>query len=137
MFGVNLSADKDGNPEVSPDSSNNSHQPTPSSGSKFSMDDMDNMDTSGPTETKKSKQDEFIPPPNPFEEEEPAMPVDTTKEDAKKLKEEGNVFYKKKELDAAIQKYDEVTIFVPPSRRTLSKYTSLGDQHGSSRDYVL
>ena len=33
---------------------------------------------------------------------------DNRKEEAKKIKEEGNAHYKKKELDLAIQKYDEV-----------------------------
>ena len=33
---------------------------------------------------------------------------DSSKEEARKIKEEGNAHYKKKELDMAIAKYDEV-----------------------------
>ena len=35
---------------------------------------------------------------------------DNSKEQAKNIKEEGNAHYKKKELDMAIQKYDEVIL---------------------------
>ena len=35
---------------------------------------------------------------------------DNSKEEAKKIKEEGNAHYKKKELDLAIQKYDQVIL---------------------------
>ena len=35
---------------------------------------------------------------------------DNSKEEAKKIKEEGNAHYKKKELNMAIGKYDEVIL---------------------------
>mgnify|MGYP003730114367 CR=1 FL=1 len=97
MFGVNLGADKEGNPEVIPDPAEKK-APAPSSGPRFNMDDMD---TSGPTETKKQKQEEKM-------ETQEIPKEDNSKEEAKKVKEEGNAHYKKKELDLAIAKYDEV-----------------------------
>jgi len=36
--------------------------------------------------------------------------TDNSKAEAKKIKEEGNAHYKKKELDMAIAKYDEVML---------------------------
>jgi len=35
---------------------------------------------------------------------------DNSKEEAKKIKEEGNAHYRNKELDLAIQKYDQVIL---------------------------
>ena len=100
MFGVNLGADKDGNPEVIPTKKAETPAASTSSSSapKFSMDDMD---TSGPTETKKPKQEEPKDEPMPQEENQAKL-------DAKKLKDEGNAFYKKKQFDQAIEKYDKV-----------------------------
>ena len=100
MFGVNLGADKDGNPEVIPTKKTETPAASTSSSSapKFSMDDMD---TSGPTETKKPKQEEPKDEPMPQEENQAKL-------DAKKLKDEGNAFYKKKQFDQAIEKYDKV-----------------------------
>jgi len=99
MFGVNLGADKDGNPEVIPTKKTETPAASTSSSSapKFSMDDMD---TSGPTETKKPKQEEPKDEPMPQEENQAKL-------DAKKLKDEGNAFYKKKQFDQAIEKYDK------------------------------
>jgi len=97
MFGVNLGADKDGNPEVIPDPSKAKATPKP----QF---DMEDMDTSGPTETKKSKTE--APPAAPMEEES------GDKVKAKALKEEGNALYKesakdKAKLNQAIEKYQQ------------------------------
>ena len=99
MFGVNLGADKDGNPEVIPDPSKAKATPKP----QF---DMEDMDTSGPTETKKSKTE--APPAAPMEEES------GDKVKAKALKEEGNALYKesakdKAKLNQAIEKYQQVS----------------------------
>lgn len=101
MFGVNLGADKDGNPEVIPDPSKAKAAPKP----QF---DMEDMDTSGPTETKKSKTEPAPTEPAPMEEES------GDKAKAKALKEEGNALYKesakdKSKLDQAIEKYQQVS----------------------------
>ena len=45
----------------------------------------------------------------PMEKQEIQL-EDKSKERAKKIKEEGNAHYKKKELDMAIAKYDEVIL---------------------------
>ena len=66
---------------------------------------MDDMDTSGPTETKKPKQEEPKEEPMPQEDSQAKL-------DAKKLKDEGNAFYKKKQFDQAIEKYDAVRSFL-------------------------
>ena len=63
------------------------------------------MDTSGPTETKKPKQEEPKEEPMPQEDSQAKL-------DAKKLKDEGNAFYKKKQFDQAIEKYDAVRSFL-------------------------
>ena len=61
------------------------------------------MDTSGPSEKKKPEA-ELIE--DPIDGDEP-----DNKQLAIKAKDEGNLFYKKKQLDEAILKYDEVSFF--------------------------
>ena len=43
-------------------------------------------------------------------ESEETQKEDNSKEEAKKIREEGNAHYRKKELDLAIQKYDQVIL---------------------------
>ena len=99
LFGVNIGADADGKASASFE-----EPKTEAEKPKFSMDDMD---TSGPSETKKPKQEEkkveeLIE--DPIEEDEgPDL-----KAEAKKEKEKGNGFYKKKDFDNAIKCYDKV-----------------------------
>merc|ERR1711953_34666 len=92
LFGVNLGADADGNESASFETPKSNEQEKP----KMSMDDMD---TSGPSEKKKPEA-ELIE--DPIDGDEP-----DNKQLAIKAKDEGNLFYKKKQLDEAILKYDE------------------------------
>ena len=100
LFGVNLGTDAEGKASASFEEPKAAPaQP------KFSMDDMD---TSGPSETKKPKQEEkkveLIE--DPIEEDEGP----DNKAEAKKEKEKGNGFYKKKDFENAIKCYDKVII---------------------------
>ena len=101
LFGVNIGADADGKASASFEEPKAAPaQP------KFSMDDMD---TSGPSETKKPKQEEkkveLIE--DPIEEDDGP----DNKAEAKKEKEKGNGFYKKKDFENAIKCYDKVISF--------------------------
>merc|ERR1712176_802276 len=90
LFGVNIGTDADGKASASFE-----EPKTEAEKPKFSMDDMD---TSGPSETKKSKkQEELVEDP---------IDEDDDKEEAKREKEKGNGFYKKKDFDNAIKHYD-------------------------------
>jgi len=97
LFGVNLGTDADGKASASFE-----EPKTEAAQPKFSMDDMD---TSGPSETKKPKQEEkkveLIE--DPIEEDEEP----DSKAEAKKEKEKGNGFYKKKDFENAIKCYDK------------------------------
>ena len=109
MFGLNLGADEEGNPEVIPEPK--TEAPFKPTTNPFDMDDItDNMDTSGPTETKKPAEPEEVDEEAIQEAKEKAE-LQAKKAQAKAKKEEGNVLYKKKELDEAIAKYDEVIFF--------------------------
>lgn len=96
---MNLGTDADGKASASFE-----EPKTEAAQQKFSMDDMD---TSGPSETKKPKQEEkkveLIE--DPIEEDEEP----DNKAEAKKEKEKGNGFYKKKDFENAIKCYDKVT----------------------------
>ena len=64
-----------------------------------------------PTETKNQNQDEKME----------TSKEENSKEEAKKINEEGNAHYRKKELDMAIQKYDEVILTHNMARKLTSK----------------
>ena len=122
---MNLGSDADGKASASfEEPKKETAQP------KFSMDDMD---TSGPSETKKPKQEEkkveLIE--DPIEEDEGP----DYKAEAKKEKEKGNGFYKKKDFENAIKCYDKVTN-ISSSIVTFIIYL-LGNRTGSKRNYVL
>ena len=93
---------------------------------------MDDMDTSGPSETKKPKQEEkkveLIE--DPIEEDEGP----DNKAEAKKEKEKGNGFYKKKDFENAIKCYDKVTL---SSNIAIFIICLLGHRTGSKRNNVL
>ena len=93
---------------------------------------MDDMDTSGPSETKKPKQEEqkveLIE--DPIEEDEEP----DNKAEAKKEKEKGNGFYKKKDFENAIKCYDKVTDI---SSNLVNFIIFLGHRTGSKRNNVL
>lgn len=104
MFGISLGADDKGNPVVNP----NKDTPKPSESDLPKM-SMDDMDTSGPSEPKQAKPE---PEKEPEQEPEPE-PVDTSKEEAKEAKVQGNTFYKAKQFDDAIKMYTKATELDP------------------------
>ena len=53
---------------------------------------------------------EFFILDQPKMETQETQKEDNSKEEANKIKEEGNAHYRKKELDLAIQKYDQVIL---------------------------
>ena len=93
LFGVNLGADAAGNESASFEEKKEPEKP------KFTMDDMD---TSGPSNTKKQKEEDLIE--DPIDEDEGP----DNKAEAVKAKEEGNAFYKKKDFANAHKCYDKV-----------------------------
>ena len=121
---MNLGTDADGKASASFE-----EPKTEAAQPKFSMDDMD---TSGPSETKKPKQEEkkveLIE--GPIEEDEEP----DNKAEAKKEKEKGNGFYKKKDFENAIKCYDKVTDI---SSNLVNFIIFLGHRTGSKRNNVL
>ena len=121
---MNIAADADGKASASFE-----EPKTEAAQPKFSMDDMD---TSGPSETKKPKQEEkkveLIE--DPIEEDEGP----DNKAEAKKEKEKGNGFYKKKDFENAIKCYDKVTL---SSNIAIFIICLLGHRTGSKRNNVL
>lgn len=121
---MNIGADADGKASASFE-----EPKTEAAQPKFSMDDMD---TSGPSETKKPKQEEkkveLIE--DPIEEDEGP----DNKAEAKKEKEKGNGFYKKKDFENAIKCYDKVTL---SSNIAIFIICLLGHRTGSKRNNVL
>jgi len=87
LFGVNIGTDAEGNASASFEEPKKEPEKP-----KMSMDDMD---TSGPSEPKQKKQEDLV-----------EDPIDDDKEEAKREKEKGNQFYKKKDFDNAIMHYD-------------------------------
>ena len=112
LFGVNIGTDAEGNASASFEEPKKEPEKP-----KMSMDDMD---TSGPSEPKQKKQEDLV-----------EDPIDDDKEEAKREKEKGNQFYKKKDFDNAIMHYDNVSL----EKGLL--FTSLGYQLGPREHGLL
>jgi stress-induced-phosphoprotein 1 len=97
LFGVNLGSDAEGNESASFEAP----KPAEAEKPKFGMDDMD---TSGPSDQKKT---ELIEDPIDDDEEAPAPTGPDNKQLAIQAKEDGNKFYKKKQFNEAIAAYDK------------------------------